>query len=359
EAQGRRSRLERYKEQEAIEKPREFDQIALRLTPDRRSSDCIFRAEDLQAGYDEGQPLVTMPNLEIRRGERIAIVGPNGAGKTTLLRTLHGELPALEGKLQTGANVELGYLSQTHDTLSPERSVLDAVLRATPRISPERARTLLGSMGFSGDGAFKKIGELSGGQRSRVILTQLASSGANVLLLDEPTNHLDLPSREILQQALNDFDGTVVLVSHDRYLVQAVATDIWAIEDGRLFRIHGGWEDYLNWRTQHVAGQASTSTDAQKAKARKRKSGQQSWQQRKERRSLLQKQDKLEDRIAELEAELQELHDGISRAGEQGDLEQVEKLGRQYAQQQQQLESLYEEWTELAEQAEALASDPA
>jgi ATP-binding cassette subfamily F protein 3 len=352
EAQGRRTRLERFKATEAVPPPQQTETISLHLNPDRPSSENVLRTHELAVGYVEGQPLVALPDVEVSRRRRIAIVGPNGCGKTTLLKTLRAELPALSGQVRWGANVDVGYLSQAHEELAGGGTVFQAVHGVDPGRTPEQVRTLLGSMGFAGDAAFKKVDELSGGQRSRVILAQLATQGANVLLLDEPTNHLDLPSREILQETLKEFEGTVIMVSHDRYLIDSVATDIWAIADGVLHRIYGNWEDYLTWRAAHQAGQASTSTAAQKARAADKQAGRDAHFQRKERNRLIRRHEKLEGQIHQGEQKLEKLSEAISTAGEAGEMDKVESLGREYQQAQQQLDELMAEWERVGEQIE-------
>ena len=240
EAQGRRTRLERFKQTEAIPKPQQHQHVNVRINPLQRTGDMVVRTADLVVGYSEDKPLATVGNQVVRAGQRIAIVGPNGIGKTTLLRTLMGKLDPLAGSCEFGANVDQGYLSQTHENLRPDANVLDSLMSVSESLTPERARTLLGSFLFTGDEVFKKISVISGGQRSRVIFAQLAAAGPNLLLLDEPTNHLDLPSREIVQEMLKDFAGTVIFISHDRYLIEAIATNIWALDGGELHSLGGG-----------------------------------------------------------------------------------------------------------------------
>jgi ATP-binding cassette subfamily F protein 3 len=245
EAQGRRTRLERFFQEEAIERPREEKRIRLGLTTDLRSGDLVLATKDLVVGYDA--PLFTAPEVEIRRGDRVALIGPNGAGKTTLLRTILGDVPALQGRIRFGASVQPGYLAQAQAGLDPEQSVLDAILDVQ-NLPLVRARNYLAQFLFSGDDVFRPINTLSGGQRSRVALARLTLQGANFLLLDEPTNHLDIASQEILENVLRRFPGTVLLVSHDRYLVQALATHIWRVDGDELRAYEGNYTDYLRLR---------------------------------------------------------------------------------------------------------------
>jgi ATP-binding cassette subfamily F protein 3 len=245
EAQGRRTRLERFFQEEAIERPREEKRIRLGLTTDIRSGDLVLAPKDLVVGYDA--PLFAAPDVEIRRGDRVALIGPNGAGKTTLLRTILGDVPALQGRIRFGASVQPGYLAQAQAGLDPEQSVLDAILDVQ-NLPLARARNYLAQFLFSGDDVFRPINTLSGGQRSRVALARLTLQGANFLLLDEPTNHLDIASQEILENVLRRFPGTVLLVSHDRYLVQALATHIWRVDGDELRAYEGNYTDYLRLR---------------------------------------------------------------------------------------------------------------
>ncbi|MCK4623960.1 MAG: ABC-F family ATP-binding cassette domain-containing protein, partial [Phycisphaerae bacterium] len=217
EARGRRTRLERFMRDEAIARPQEHRTINVSLQAGRRTGDLVFRASDLSVGYDA--PLLEIETLDVNRGQRIAILGANGIGKTALLRTLMSEIKPLAGSVRGGSNVKIGYLPQTHERLDPNDTALKAVMSAEPGCTPEKARSALGRVLLGQDESLKRIDELSGGQRSRVVLARLMVQNPNVLMLDEPTNHLDIPSTEIMQDVLQNFDGTVVFVSHDRYLV--------------------------------------------------------------------------------------------------------------------------------------------
>ena len=210
----------------------------------------IFELED--ARIDVGDPPVVLMErvgMWLERGEHVALVGPNGAGKTTLIETLAGRRPLHAGKLRVGHNVTIGYLSQHTDELGSTGTVLEAAQRATG-LTPNRARALLGRFLFSGELAEKPVSGLSGGERRRLALAVLVSGKANVLILDEPTNHLDLDSREALEDALQAFQGSLILVSHDRALLDAVGSRTLAVEDGELHSYAGGWAEYLRLREE-------------------------------------------------------------------------------------------------------------
>ncbi len=348
EAQGRRKRLERFMRDEAISRPQEHGRINLNIASAERTGDLVLRAADLGIGYDPANVLVTVENLEVLRGQRIAIIGPNGTGKTTLVRTILGQMEPLAGTVKLGANVETGYLSQTQAELDPDATALDAVT-AGGLCTTGRARNLLGALLLSGDNALKKVCELSGGQRSRVILARLVATEPNVLVLDEPTNHLDIPSTEIIQQVLADFDGTVLFVSHDRYLISAIATHIWAIEAGQLHVLHGGWDRYLQWR------QRSSDRHAEPGRADKdNASAKADFKEARKRANLLQRMqrhhDELEELIDQAEQRLGELNEQISAAGEAGDIETIQKLGTAYSETDRNLAELLDQWEQLGHQ---------
>jgi len=240
EARGRQKQLDRLVR---LARPADEGQVQLRLTKAQRSGDIVLQADNLMVGYPD-KPLARLPEqVIVRRGERVAIIGPNGSGKTTLLRTLVGALPALEGTVRWGAKTSIGYYSQTLGQLNDARTVLEEVQR-TKSMSEEEARGFLGRFLFSGDDVLKTIGMLSGGEKSRVALAQLILEAPNVLVLDEPTNHLDIASRDALHDVLEEFRGTLLFVSHDRYLIDALAQQLWVVLDGAVTRYDGAYSAY-------------------------------------------------------------------------------------------------------------------
>jgi ATP-binding cassette subfamily F protein 3 len=252
------SRVKKLSKIERIERdPRDGKGLEFAFSAPERSGRVIFELLDgrIEVGEDH---LVLLEHVELwlERGEHVSLVGPNGTGKTTLIETLAGRRPLAAGRLSTGHNVKVGYLSQHADELGaggpPEQSVLDAAQRATG-LSPGKARALLGRFLFSGEEADKPLSGLSGGERRRLSLAVLVQSGANVLILDEPTNHLDIESREALEDALRAFTGAILLVSHDRALLDAVGTRTIAVEDRSLHSYVGGWPEYVRVRDERRA----------------------------------------------------------------------------------------------------------
>ena len=347
EAQGRRTRLQRFLRDEAIEKPQRSEHIRVRLNPPKRSGDIVLSFSDVAVGYEA--PILRVPDMELRRGMRVAIVGPNGAGKTTLVRSLLGELPVLDGEVENGSNVEMGYLSQAHDYFDPLQDVLSIVRQVKPQIPAEQVRSLLGSFLFRGDDVFKAIDELSGGQRSRVALARLAMLEVNVLVLDEPTNHLDIASQEVLQDVLDHFDGTFLLVSHDRYLIQALATHVWAIEDGQLHVLEGSWQEYVAWR---IARQEAIAEATGIRRQDQREAQRNARRQRKQREKMEVRQREVEEEIARLEEQMETLSQRISQAGEAQDVEQVQALGVEYSDLEAKSQDLWNEWEVLSGELE-------
>jgi ATP-binding cassette subfamily F protein 3 len=218
----------------------------IRLQAEIRSARSVMRARKVTIGYTN-KPLFTTDPLQLERQDCAALVGPNGSGKSTFLRTMLGEIRPLAGTLKFGDGVQVGYFAQAHEQLDIHKRVIDELLAHKP-MSEEDARNYLASYLFRGEDVFKKISELSGGERGRLALSLLAADGANLLLLDEPTNHLDIPSQEVLQAVLEQYDGTIILVSHDRYLVNRLANQIWDIEEGRLHIFKGNYETYQHLR---------------------------------------------------------------------------------------------------------------
>lgn len=221
--------------------------LKIKLKPEQRGSRFVLRTKKLRIGYPDNT-LFDCDDINLERLDCVALIGPNGSGKSTFLRTLMGEISPLRGKIRLGDGLVLGYFAQGHEQLDVTRRVLDEILAHKP-MSPEEARNYLGQYLFRGDDVFKQVGDLSGGERGRLALALLALDEANFLLLDEPTNHLDIPSQEALQAVLEQFDGTIVLVSHDRYLVDRLATQIWELRDegdyGRLNIFDGTYQEFL------------------------------------------------------------------------------------------------------------------
>jgi len=284
--------------------------------------------------------LLDRAELWLERGEHVSLVGPNGAGKTTLIETLAGarELgavadpgPLVEGKLRTGHNVKIGFLSQHSDKLGSgtARTVLEAAQHAT-RLTPGKARALLGRFLFSGEEAEKPLEVLSGGERRRLSLAILVSSGANVLILDEPTNHLDLESREALEQALSEFQGALLLVSHDRALLDAVGTRTVAMEDRDLRSYVGGWPEYVRVREQRVAKPPSAAKPRAKA-AGKRNAP-----------TVMSSQERLEKEIDAAESALRTIEDELADPAAWSGAEASARSAARHEEARRAVEELYE-----------------
>ncbi|HTP09679.1 MAG TPA: ABC-F family ATP-binding cassette domain-containing protein, partial [Anaerolineae bacterium] len=342
QAQGRRTRLEHLKKSsDLIKRPETRKSMRFNLSTQPRSGDIVLRARNLLIGYrDDRKVLLSCEQLFLYRNQRVAIWGPNGAGKSTFLKTVLGQLPALGGDIELGASVRVGYYAQAHEMLDPNDSVLNAILKVQS-MPVSKARGLLGSYLFSGDMIDKPIGTLSGGERGRVALAVLSLEGANVLLLDEPTNHLDLDSQEVLQDALADFEGTLLLVTHDRYLVDALATHMWAIEDNRLVAYEGNYSEFIAQREEaklRADAEARSAAQVTKDKSKTKAAPDKNEKQRQKRIA------ELEAAIAEHETRLSEL----SRQLETAKPDKVAALGSEYTRLEQEMQALVNEWTEVA-----------
>lgn len=345
QAKGRLRRLERLKRDGLIARPRQRHHIRLHLRANLRSGDKVLMTRGLVVGYHRNRPLVTVPDITLYRGEVAALIGPNGVGKTTLLKTLLHEIPPLAGNAWLGAAVQPGYFAQGHEGLNPDNSVLDELL--TVRLLPlSEARNYLASFLFTGDDVFRPVSTLSGGERGRLALAKLALAGANFLVLDEPTNHLDIESQEILQDVLAQYDGTILLVSHDRYLIDALATQVWDLQPEGLTLFEGPYREYVAAREAARAAVQQTapsgSSPAIVASRPARPGGLSPYQRQK-------RLDELEQQIARLEAELDALHDALSEASLRGAVERVRDLGERYASTEMALERALHEWEALAE----------
>jgi ATP-binding cassette subfamily F protein 3 len=297
-------------------------------------------------GYaDEGKPLFNVPDLTLVRGECAAIIGPNGAGKTTFLKTILEKLAPLAGEAVLGSSLQIGYFAQAHEDLHSEWTLMEEIQRVAPKMLPGEVRDYLAKFLFTGDDVFKQVKLLSGGERGRLAMACLALTGSNLLLLDEPTNHLDLPSQEVLQNVLADFGGTILLVSHDRYLIDALATQIWEVVPGQrtLNVFEGTYSEYKASRQQPDAVVTIKNSSASLQREKKEKAGLSKDQQR-----------KLNERLAALEGEVNMLEQHLKSIETQlenppADAAKVQRLGEEYARVQQDLDERMEEWARLSE----------
>ncbi len=344
-----KGRLKRLESMERIERPTEGPTMRMTLQGPLRSGDLVLGMYELAVGYNLAQPLVYVEEVELRRGQRAALIGPNGAGKTTLVRTLLGQVRPLRGHYRIGAAVSMGYFAQVQEAFDPQLTVLETLLDAGLSTVSE-ARSFLARYAFRGEDVFKPMGVLSGGERTRVALAILSLQHANFLLLDEPTNNLDIASQEVLEEVLGGFTGTILLVSHDRYLIQRLATQIWAIVEGRL-RVFESYADYTAWQEARKSGGARQDAQAEAGQKAQREAERQAA--RAQQRELARREKRLaelEAAIASQEARLKELTLALEQASRRQDLLQVTRLGHEYHQVQTALDALIEEWSEVAAQ---------
>ncbi len=324
-------------EQELIERPQAAKGIVLRIPLGTPSGKQVLRIENLTVGYDRS--LFTVPAATVYRGDRVGVIGENGSGKTTLLKTIIGERPPLAGTITRGHGVRIAYFSQTQEGLHGDSTVLDALLSRFDLTIGE-ARGVLGRFRFVGDDVGKRLSALSGGERSRLALAILSLTAGNLLIFDEPTNHLDLRSQEILQRALLDYPGTIILVSHDRALLEATATTIWAIEGATL---HVYPMSFAAYWTRHRTPRPTAEPVKKQAPPRPRPPNRDRYAARRRAEQIAAAEteiDRLETRLRELEAE-------IEAASNAGDTERIAALGADHRSLSQELQARMEEWERM------------
>lgn len=321
--------------------------LHMNLKTSQRSGDLVLRTYQAEIGYpDEGRPLFRLPDLVLKRGECAAIIGPNGAGKTTFLKTLLNKMPPLAGEVLLGASLNVAYFAQAHEDLRPERTLVEEIESVAPNLLLAQIRDYLARFLFTGEDVFRQVSTLSGGERGRLALAKLALSDANLLLLDEPTNHLDIPSQEILQEVLADYQGTILLVSHDRYLIDALGTQIWEIEPGEaaLRVFEGSYTQYHALRESEkalAAGARQRQVAAQKQAALRQPQTRPAAEEKRRRLRLKE----LEERIDLLEGHLSALSSQLENPPP--DAARVQRLGGEYVRLQGELEDLMQEWEQL------------
>lgn len=316
--------------------------LSLHIRADKRSGDLVLRTFNAAIGYaDEGRALFSVPDLVLRRGECAAIIGPNGAGKTTFLKTLLAKIPPLSGEVVLGASLEVAYFAQAHEDLNLERTLVEEIETVAPQMLLADIRHYLARYLFTGDEVFKKVSTLSGGERGRLALAKLSLTNANLLLLDEPTNHLDIPSQEILQEVLSEYQGTLLIVSHDRYLIEALATQIWEIEpDEAAMRVFTG--TYRQYRAQ-IESERLTAAEAKAQELDKSTISKGSPKASDKRRKV--RLNEIESEIADLEHQLANISSQLESPPT--DPKIVQKMGEQYVQLQNKINDLLNEWEVL------------
>ncbi|SCH44002.1 Uncharacterized ABC transporter ATP-binding protein YjjK [uncultured Clostridium sp.] len=343
---------------EVIEKPSEVrTDMKLTLTPRILSGNDVLTVEHLSKSFDSHK-LFTDVNFEIKRGEHVAIIGDNGSGKTTLLKILNGLVPADQGTFRLGSNVEIGYYDQEHHVLHSEKTLFEEISDDYPYLNNTQIRNVLAAFLFTGEDVFKRISDLSGGERGRVSLAKLVLSNANFLILDEPTNHLDIMSKEILEDALNGYEGTILYVSHDRYFINRTAHRILDLTEGQFVSYVGNYDYYLEKHDTVMAAieaNAPQNADADSAVAAKATESEVKldWKAQKEEQARLRKKEndlkKCEEKIAELEARISEIDTEMSDPTIGTQVAKLQELSKEQTSCQEQLEKLYEQWEELAE----------
>ena len=346
------SRVKMLDKIQRIEKPIEIDnQMRISLEPRFISGNDVLTVEGLSKAFP-GQTLFTDINFEIKRGERVALIGNNGTGKTTILKILNGIVDADAGRFALGSKVQIGYYDQEHHVLHMEKTIFQEISDTYPTLTETEIRNMLAAFLFTGDDVFKLISSLSGGERGRVSLAKLMLSEANFLILDEPTNHLDIASKEILEEALNSYTGTVLYVSHDRYFINQTATRIMDLTNQAIVNYIGDYDYYLEKKDEMTRIYApAQETAAQEVKENVSET-KLTWQQQKEEQALKRKREnelkKVEARIEELEARDKEIDETMVLPEICTNVAEGARLSKEKTAITEELEGLYEKWEELA-----------
>nr|WP_317282022.1 ABC-F family ATP-binding cassette domain-containing protein [uncultured Sellimonas sp.] len=349
------SREKMLSKMERVEKPVELNtDIHLKLEPSVISGNDVLSVENLSKAFP-GQVLFRDVSFEIKRGEHVAVIGDNGTGKTTLLKILNQVIPSDSGTFTLGSNVTIGYYDQEHHVLHADKTVFDEISDDYPTLTNTQIRNMLAAFLFTGDDVYKLIGDLSGGERGRVSLAKLMLSEANFLILDEPTNHLDVTSKEILEKALNDYTGTVLYVSHDRYFINETATRILELVNHKFVNYIGNYDYYMEKKETLTAtytepvSQPDADTQSQVSES----SSKLDWKAQKEAQAKERKRQndlkKTEERIEKLETRNSEIDELMTREDVYSNSVRCQELAKEQASIASELEELYEKWEELAE----------
>ncbi len=335
---------------ERLEKPTEVrSDMKLTLTPHRTSGNDVMQVEGLSKRFDQ-HLLFENVSFEIKRGEHVAVIGDNGTGKTTLLKIINELLPMDSGIIKLGTNVEIGYYDQEHHVLHMDKTLFEEISDDYPDLTNTEIRNTLAAFLFTGEDVFKKISALSGGERGRVSLAKLMLSEANFLILDEPTNHLDITSKEILETALNAYEGTVLYVSHDRYFINKTATRILELTHQQFVNYIGNYDYYLEKKELLTP---VSDTPAANGKAEAPSTQKLDWKQQKETQALLRKKEndlkKCEEKIETLETKNAALDDEMAKPEIATNSAKLQEIAKEKAAVEAELETLYTKWEELSE----------
>ena len=357
-AESREKMLEKI---DRLEKPATVNtDMKLTLEPYKESGNDVLKVEELKKSFGD-QLLFEHVSFEIKRGEHVAVIGDNGSGKTTLLKILNELLPADQGSFTLGTNVEIGYYDQEHHVLHSEKTLFEEISDDYPYLDNTQIRNVLAAFLFTGDDVFKRISDLSGGERGRVSLAKLMLGNANFLILDEPTNHLDIASKEILEDALNSYTGTVLYVSHDRYFINRTASRILELTQNRFVNYIGNYDYYLEKRDAHILAlekqlameQSSSSAPNPDTLKKPQPTGAQDWKAQKEEQAKLRKKEndlkKCEERIAFLEERIAAIDEEMADPAVCTQMLKLQDLTKEQDALKAELESKYEEWETLAE----------
>jgi ATP-binding cassette subfamily F protein 3 len=360
------SRIKRLEKIERVVVPRSTRKINFTFPEPPRSGRSVITLEGISKSYGE-KPVYKDLNLQLLRGDKVALVGPNGAGKTTLLKILAGVLPFEKGTRTPGYNVTASYFAQYYiDQLNPENSVIDEIRQVAPDEPEQKLRGVLGAFLFGGDDVFKKVAVLSGGEKTRVALARMLTRPANFLLLDEPTNHLDIPSREILSDALQDYTGTMCLITHDRTLIREVATKIIDIRDGDIRVFPGSYDEYLYAVEQSKAEDedllsnnslSGSKAARESAKARQQRKAIEGELRNRYYRDVTPVRDRLawtEAEITRLSQQLKEIEAMLVNPDNYKDSKQAFEMSRDYRMVKEKIDTMTAEWEELSDKADKL-----
>ena len=338
---------------EVVDKPVELNaKMNIKLEPSVVSGNDVLTVTDLTKSFD-GNTLFNNINFEIKRGERVALIGNNGTGKTTILKLINGIIQPDSGSIYLGAKVAIGYYDQEHHVLDPDKTLFQEIQDAYPDLNNTQIRNTLAAFLFTDDDVFKYIRDLSGGERGRVSLAKLMLSNANLLILDEPTNHLDIVSKEILENALNSYTGTVLYVSHDRYFINATATRIIELTNQSIVNYIGNYDYYLEKR-DILTAKAFPDTNTDVSSSEKVKDSKISWQQSREEQNRLKKKKndlkRTEERIADIEKRIEDIDTEYSDPSIGSNTARLMELHNESIKLKKELDELYEHWEELMEE---------